>query len=490
MGNFVSAGPGEAVLISGVRGTRVRVGTTSFRFWVLDRVDRLSLELLQLQLHTIEAETVQGVRVTVTAIANVKVSARVVDQAGDSADAPQRLDRKKILLASQHFLGKTQSQIREQLQQTLEGHQRQIVSSMTVEQIFKDRAAFSAKVREHVHEDMEFMGIQVVSYNITEISDENGYLKSLGASQIAKVKREAAIGEATNQSEARQKVAQAESVAAIQSSLAIREAHVAQAEQNQLEASADRELELKRAENLARVNEAKERAEAASKITQAQQEQEVVKERMRQKFVEKEVQTKIAEQEALRMQVEVEGAGRAKLAAQEADSKAVLIKANAEAQRIRLIAEAEAHATRSRGEAEAHNLRLQAEAYNQFGESALAYMLINKLPEIAQQIAAPLSKTDKITFVSSGNGEGGTPSALTRDMTAILGQLPVAVQALTGFDLREAVSNSGNRNTRFSIAEASGKAAPIPIVANLTAGHGKGKRASSFAVASEEAHML
>jgi len=107
MGNFVSGTPSEAVLISGLRGTRVAVGSTSWRWWVIDEVKRLPLELIQVELHSNEAETVHGVKVTVKAVANVKVKARIAAIAEDGKDAKLKVDKEKILVAAQQFLGKT-----------------------------------------------------------------------------------------------------------------------------------------------------------------------------------------------------------------------------------------------------------------------------------------------------------------------------------------------------------------------------------------------
>ena len=106
MGNFVSGSANEAVLISGLRGTRVAVGSTAWRWWVVDTVNRLPLELIQLELHSNEAETVHGVKVTVKAIANVKVKARFNSDSGKSESERLKVDKENILVAAQQFLGK------------------------------------------------------------------------------------------------------------------------------------------------------------------------------------------------------------------------------------------------------------------------------------------------------------------------------------------------------------------------------------------------
>jgi len=350
------------------------------------------------------------VKVSVKAIANVKVKARI---AGGGESDRLKVDKEKILVAAQQFLGKTPQDMNNLLKQALEGHQRQILGTLTVEQVFRDRAAFSAKVREHCHEDLEKMGFEIISYSINFIDDSHGYMSSLGATQTALVKREAAEGEARNQSEANQKVAAAQSQAKIFAAKATREANVSTNQQQEMEVESNKNLEMKRAETNLEVGQAKQKAEATIKTQQ------------------KIIETEIANQESKRMEVEAQGQARSRI-----------VQAEAEAERVRILAKAEADAIRLKGEAEAANIRLQAEAYNAFGQAALAHMLITKLPEIAAEIAKPLSQTDKITFVSSGDGTGGAPSALTKDITGILAQLPHTVQAMTGFDLRSAIQNA------------------------------------------------
>ena len=148
------------------------------------------------------------------------------------------------------------------------------------------------------------------------------------------------------------------------------------------------------------------------------------------------------------MQAELEGQSIARLKMSENDAKAAVVKAQAQAESIRLLAQAEADALLFKGKAEAESLKLKAEAYNTFGQAALSQLLIDKMPAIAAEVAKPLSKTDKITFVSNGSADGsGGPSALTRDITNIMSQLPHSVQALTGFDLHQAINNSSKQET-------------------------------------------
>uniref|UniRef100_A0A7S3LRV4 Band 7 domain-containing protein n=1 Tax=Aplanochytrium stocchinoi TaxID=215587 RepID=A0A7S3LRV4_9STRA len=294
MGNFVSASPNEAAILSGRSGTRIFVGKTGFRFWIVEKVDRLSLELYTIHIKSHDAETCRGVRVNISSIAQVKVDAwkdiheQPLDADGRSIHAKKGrssagdLNNTKIKLAAQHFLGGTNESIVDCLQRTLEGHQRQILGTLTVEELYKDRQAFSASVRDHVFDDLASMGFKLVSYTVNDISDNSDYMLSLGITQTAIVKREAAEGKARNESEAKKKVAEYTAQARIAEAHALREAHVVVAQQQEQEAEADRDLNLKKASFEREVNQARAEAEAAGPIESARQGQAVIREKTRQ----------------------------------------------------------------------------------------------------------------------------------------------------------------------------------------------------------------
>ena len=269
MGNVITAPPNQAAIISGPRGSRIVVGGCGFKLWVLEDCRVLKLEIMTIDIISNQAETTKGVRVNVKSIAQIKVKA-ATNAADEGVDLDQ-LDKKSIMLAAQHFLGDSEANIRSAIQRTMEGHQRQILGTMTVEEIYKDRAAFSEKLREHVTADLTAMGYELVSYTITNIDDESGYMLALGQTQTAMVKREAAEGTARNESEARKKVALYKSEADIASAEAEREAHVSVNQQREQEAESDRDLNLKRAEFAKQVNQANQEAEAATRIERAKQ---------------------------------------------------------------------------------------------------------------------------------------------------------------------------------------------------------------------------
>jgi len=203
---FVKVGPNQVLVISGKArivvnpdgtrqrvGFRIRVGGGTFVWPVLERVDTLSLELMTLEVRTPEVYTVQGVPIVVDGIAQIKVK-------GDDIS---------IRTAAEQFLGKSQSEIAQTALQTVEGHLRAILGAMTVEEVYKNRDAFAARVQDVAATDLANMGLALISFTIRDIRDSQGYLDALGKPRTAQVKRDAVIGEAEAQRDATIKSAQA-----------------------------------------------------------------------------------------------------------------------------------------------------------------------------------------------------------------------------------------------------------------------------------------
>ena len=392
--------------------------------------------------HSVHAETCKGVRVNVTSVAQVKVHARHLESL-DTRGVP-KVDIPSILLAAQHFLGEGEADIADALRKTMEGYQRQILGTLTAEELFKDRAAFSSKIREHVTSDLKDMGYQVVSYTVVAISDDSGYMESLGETQTAAVKREAAEGRARNEAEGMKKVSEYEAGARIAAANYNREAIVATNLQKEQEAESDHNLKLKEAAYDRKVFEARAEADASLLIEEARQQKSVVHEKEMQKEAQKKAEKATAIQEAERVQIQEEGRAQAKLMAAMKDVEAVTVRAGAQAEEIRLLGIAEAERVKAVGEAEAEVLRAKAEAYKQYGEAAMMEMMIEKMPAIADAIAKPLEQTKNLTFVSN---DGTGPSQLTGDIAKMVSQVPEVVNSLTGFDMKKAMSRQADGTT-------------------------------------------
>lgn len=457
MGNIINTGPNKAAVISGCSGTRFVIGKCGCQAWFCEQTQYLSLELMSLVIRSNAAETIKGVRVNCESVAQIKVKALLVpsrltgrtdegqkvaeesDQRGAAKEDAASYDLTAIRVAATHFLGDSEKNIKEAILATMEGHQRQILGTLTVEEIYKDRSAFSERVREHVQDDLAAMGFELTSYTVKSIDDANGYMESLGMTQTALVKREAAEGRAKNESEAQKKVAQYTADAKIATAEFNRNAHVSVNAQKAEEAESDRDLNLKRAGFDAEVNKEREVANASGRIEKAIQDQQVKRALVQQEVVEAEVRLKVADQEVLRQQKEQDGESKAELMAETNKAESIRVMAKANAERIRMLGDAEAAAQEAKGAAEAAVLQKKADAWKQYGDAALVQMVVEKLPELAANMAAPLANTKNMVFVSN---DGNAGSGLTGDIGRMLSQLPATVEGLTGIDMKKLITQN------------------------------------------------
>jgi len=461
MGNIVTTTPNQVAVISGPRGTRMIIGGCGFQLLCIETCHYLSLELMTLEIKSHKAETIKGVRVNCGSVAQIKVKALMGSTTSGEGPAAQHgtvrvsnteYDYPSITLASTHFLGESDDRIRQAILRTMEGHQRQILGTLTVEEIYKDRAAFSERVRELVHDDLKAMGFELVSYTVTHIDDENGYMESLGATQTELVKREAAEGRARNQAEARKKVAQYDADAEIATAEAAREAHIAVNQQQQVQSESDRDLHIKQAAFETQVNKARAEAEAAGKIEKERQQQNIVREKEQQRVVEAQVHLEITDRQVERTKKEAEGQSLAELLAEKNKAEAVRVNAQAQADQIRMIGEAEAAAKQAAGAAEAHVLEQKAEAWKEYGDAALVQLIVDKLPELASAMAEPLKNTKEMVFVSN---DGKAASSMTGDIATMMSQVPATVKGLTGVDIRSVIQDKAGGTALGALAGAS-----------------------------------
>lgn len=446
----------KAMVVTGLR-KKVISGGGGFVIPLLERCDKISLENMKIEVKTEGARTEQGVDIRADGVAVIKVKS----------------DRESILNATEQFNtgheGKTIDTIKDTAKDVLEGKLREIISKMTVEEIYKDREVFASQVQEVAAVGLANMGLELKAFTIRDISDKNGYLEALGKPRIAEVKKNAAIAEAEAAKETRVKTSQAEQQGAEAKILA--ETFVAKA---------NKEKELQIQEYREEQETAKAKADAAYEIEKNRVAKEVTETAMIVEFTKKEKETQIQEKEALRREKELlatvnkqadaeqyklqkeadaekyrqEKQADAKqyteLKQAEAISQAIRVKAQAEAEAIRMKGEAEAEAILARGKAEAETMEKKAEAYKQYNDAAITQMIIEKLPEIANAVAAPLAKTDKIVIIDNGsNGEGPTgASKVTGYVTDIVSKLPETVEAVTGVNIMDILSKKlGDTNT-------------------------------------------
>lgn len=439
-------GPNEVLVISG-RGEgrqdpeagamksnfRIVTGGRSFIWPVLERVDNLSLEIITIDVKTPDVPSIQGVPVTVDGVAQVKIGS----------------DENSIRTAAIQFLSKSNEEIRHIAHETLAGHLRAILGTLTVEQLYRDREAFAQKVQEVSGDDMASMGLEIVSFVIKDISDAEGYLEALGRPRIAQVKRDAAIGEA-----------EAARDATIESARARQEGESAKLDSETRIAESRKDFEVQQAAYQAESNRKKAEADLAYGLQEAITNQSVMAEEVQVEVVSKKKQIEVQEQEAQRREKELDATVRKPAEAErykiqtlaEASQFRLQTEALGEAEAIRRRGEAEADAAKAKGLAEAEVIRQQglaeaeatrqkAEAWKEYTQAAILQQLLDKLPEIASAVSQPLAQTDRIVVIGGGeNGSGTGASRVTQDVTNIVATLPATIEALTGIDLIAALN--------------------------------------------------
>jgi flotillin len=445
---YTKAGPNQVLIISGSKrkltdpdgnvkevGFRVVKGGGTFVIPVKEKVDVLSLELLTIDVQTPEVYTSKGVPVKVDGVAQIKVK-------GDDIS---------IATAAEQFLSKSVDDIKNIAMQTLEGHLRAILGTMTVEEIYQNRDAFASKVQEVAAGDMANMGLGIVSFTIRDIRDTQGYLDALGKPRIAQVKRDAIIAQA-----------EADRDSVIRSAQANQAGQEAKFQADTKVAEAQRDYQSNVAQYQATVNVQKAQADLAYDLQRFKTGQLVKAEEVQVSIVEKQKQIELQQQEILRkqreleatvqkpadaerykvetlanakkFQLETEAAGAASATKATGFASADVVKATglAEADANKARGLAEASVIEAQGKATAEAMRVKAESFKQYNEAAVIEMIVRILPEVAGKVSEPLSKMDKMVIINSGNGPGGGASKLTGDVTQIISQLPPIIESLTG----------------------------------------------------------
>ncbi|XP_022111461.1 flotillin-1-like [Acanthaster planci] len=420
---FEVCGPNEAMVVSGCCHSKpllVSGGRTFVWPWI-QQVQKLSLNTMTLKIDTDNVYTRLGVPISVTGIAQVKVQGQNKDM---------------LLQACQQFLGKTEREVEQVAMETLEGHQRAIMGTMTVEEIYKDRKKFAKNVFEVASSDLVNMGISVVSYTLKDVRDENGYLRALGMARTAEVHRDARIGEAEAKRDSGIKEARAE------------EERMAARYANDIEiAKAKRDFELKKAAYDMEVQTKKADSELAYDLQAAKTKQRIREEEMQIRVVERTQQIQVQEQEIARREKELKAQIKQPAEAEryrletlaDANMKRVVMEAEATAEAIQLKGEAEAFAIEEKARAEAEQMAKKADAWKDYQDAAMVDMVLETLPKVAAEIAAPLAQVNKVTMVASGNGDVGA-TKLTGEVMDIMNRVPQLVEKMTGVNISEAIS--------------------------------------------------
>jgi flotillin len=443
---FRKAGPNEALVVFGFRGTRVIKGHGTIIFPMVESCRELSLELMSFDVAPQQdLYTKQGVAVTVEAVAQIKVKS----------------DRESIETAAEQFLTKTDAEREGLIRLVMEGHLRGIIGQLTVEEIVKQPEMVADRMRSTCADDMNKMGLEVISFTIKEVRDKNEYIMNMGRPDIARIKRDADVA-----------AAEAERDTAIKRALAQREAAIARAQADQervlaenmslaKQAEAQRDLEVKRASYVEATKKQQAQADKAYEIQTNVMQQQVVVEAVRVQQVEKQEQIKVQESEILRVEKELIATV---LKQAEVERQRIETLAGAERQRLTLEAEGHASAIRTQGQAEAEiifkkgeadakALNVKAEAYQEWNQAAVVDRLISMMPEVVRAMATPLSQVDKITIVSTGDGDAAGVHKITGDMAKMAAQVPALFEALSGMQMSELLGKVKGMGEKKAVAK-------------------------------------
>ena len=418
-GGYLKAPPDTAYIISGLGKKRILIGKAGWHLLFFERVDKLSLRVMQVDVKTSEAvPTNEFINVNVDGVANIKISSN-----------PELINR-----AAEALLGKRQDELVSLVTQVLEGNMREIVGSVGLKEMVQDRQGVAKKITENVVPDMEKLGIEVVNFNIQNFKDNAGTIENMGIDNVEQIRKNAQIAKANAQRDI-----------SIATSHAQEEANAVKVETEKKIAEQNAELAVQRAEMQVRADTKKAEADAAYSIQQENQRKTIEITRANADIARKEKESELAEKEiALKekqLDAEIRKQADARKYKVEKEAEAALIRRQraAEADRyareqqaeaVRYAMEQEAEGIRAKGLAEAEAIEKKAEAQKKMGEASVLEMYLNALPEVVKNASAPLAQTDKIVMYGDGNA-----TKVVRDVMNSANQIVDGLKESTGIDL-------------------------------------------------------
>lgn len=424
---YLKAPPDTAYIISGLRKRRILIGKAGWRVPFFERVDKISLRVMQVDVKTSEAvPTNEFINVSVDGVANIKVSSD-----------PDLLQR-----AAESLLGMHQDELISLVTQVLEGNMREIVGSVGLKEMVQDRQGVAKKITENVVPDMEKLGIEVVNFNIQSFRDNAGTIENMGIDNVEQIRKNAQIAKAIAQRDI-----------AIATAEAQQEANAVKVEAEKKIAEQNTELSVQQAEMQVRADTKKAEADAAYSIQQESQRKTIEITKANADIARREKEAELAEKEiALRerkLDAEIRKQADAMKYKAEKEAEADLIKRQkeaeakkyeaiqeaearkAEAEALRFAMEQEAEGIRAKGIAEAEAIEKKAEAQKKMGEASILEMYLAALPEVVKNAASPLAQTDKIVMYGDGNS-----TKLVKDIVASANQVAEGMKESTGIDLQ------------------------------------------------------
>ena len=439
---YIKAPPDTAYIISGLR-RKIIIGKASIRIPFFERVDKLKLQLIAVDVKTSSAvPTADYININVDANVNVKVSS----------------DPTLIKLGAENFLNKETAYIAKVAREVLEGNMREIVGQMTLVAMVNDRKAFAEKVQENAAPDLNRMGLEIVSFNVQNFTDDQNLIENLGIDNVTTIQKKAAIARAESEKEIEiakalakkeandARVSAETEVAQRNNELAIRQAELKKDADTQL-AIADAAYQIQQEEQRKSIEISKANADidASEKPIDIKAKEAEVKEKALDAEIKKKAEADRykAQQEAdaklyqLKKEAEADRFQREQEAeAQKAEAEAQKFAKMQEAEGIAAVGKAEADAIRAKGLAEAEGINAKAEAMKKYGEAAVLEMYFKALPEVVKNAAAPLSSVDKITMYGDGNS-----SRLVGDIIGSTTKITDGLTEATGVDIRTLLAN-------------------------------------------------
>ena len=446
---YLKAPPDTAYVISGLGKRRILIGKAGWRFPFLERVDKLPLNVMQVDVKTSEAvPTNEFINVSVDGVANIKISSR-----------PELLNR-----AAESLLGLRPDAMVTLVTQVLEGNMREIVGSVGLKEMVQDRQGVARKITENVVPDMEKLGIEVVNFNIQNFRDAAGTIENMGIDNVEQIRKNAQIAKANAQRDI-----------AIATAEAQQQANAVRADAEKKIAVQNAELAVQQSDMQVRSDTKKAEADAAYAIQQETQRKTIEITKANADIARKEKESELADREialqerkldaeirkqadAMKYQAEKEAESQLIKRQREADAKkyemsqqaeALRIEAEAhkfqveqqaaarraEAEAMRYYMEQEAEGIRAKGVAEAEAIERKAEAQKRMGEASVLEMYLTALPEVVKNAASPLAQTEKIVMYGDGNS-----SKLVKDVMLSASQVLEGIRESTGLDIRELIS--------------------------------------------------
>lgn len=446
MASYVKAPPSTAFIVSGLsKEPRVLIGKGGLKIPFFERLDKVFLGQTTVDIKTSRpVPTNDFINVNIDAVAKVRVMPTT----------------EGIRLAAKNFLNMTSEEISSQITDSLEGNMRETAGSLTLKEINIDRDAFSDKISAKAGPDMQKLGLEIISCNIQNITDDIGLIKDLGADNTYKIKKEAAITKA----HAERDISKAQSQAA-------REANDVRVVSETAIAEKNNELSIKKSELQKMADTKQAEADAAYKI-QSQEQQKTINIKTVEADIEKTKKEQILTEEKIKIEqnslqasinakadaekykTEIDAQAALEQKKRDAEAKAYLAKQEAEAIRakaeaekyaklqeaegIKAVGEAEAAAALAKYQAEAEGMERKAEAFKQYGNAAITDMIVKILPDIAKNVAEPMKSIDNVNIYGS-SGDGVT--SMSGNVPTVIKQVFDTVSSATGVDMREVMKS-------------------------------------------------